>query len=152
MAETFEFSTGLRQYDINGYRLSINPTDAGFVSAFNKMLKQLSAKQDEVAEVMRDADDDAEKVVEALDEYCEFGVAAFDTCFGEGASYGMFGGCSPFAIQPETRLPLWVILCDYISSVIMTALEELPEETKTDKLLVSGARSKALLQKYKIKH
>jgi hypothetical protein len=64
----------------------------------------------------------------------------------------MFGGCSPFAIQPETRLPLWVILCDYISSVIMTALEELPEETKTDKLLVSGARSKALLQKYKIKH
>lgn len=37
MAEVFEFSTGLRQYDINGYRLSINPTDAGFVSAFNML-------------------------------------------------------------------------------------------------------------------
>ena len=152
MATTFTFETGVREYDINGYRLKINPTDAGFVSAFNKMLKRLSTKQDELAEVMRVAGSDAERVVDALDEFCAYGITAFDTCFGEGSSTGMFGGCSPFAVQPETKLPLWVILCDYIANEIMTALDELPDEAKTNTLLVSGTKSKALLQKYKIQH
>lgn len=152
MAEVFNFDTGLRQYVINGHVVSFNPADAGFITDFNRLLKKLSDKQDELAEVMRNANDDTETVVKALEDYCAYGVDAFDSCFGEGASVGMFGGCSPFAVQSDTRLPLWVILCDFISNTIMTALDDLPEETKTDKLLMSGAKSKALLQKYKIRH
>lgn len=149
--KSFSFDTGLRSYDINGYIVTFNPTDSRFITGFNKLLKKLNVKQDELAEIMRDAGDDADIVIDTLGEYGTYSVEAFDTCFGAGASDGMFGGCSPFTVQPDTRIPLWVILCDYIANEIMTALDELPEEAKTDKLLMSGAKSKALLQKYKIK-
>jgi hypothetical protein len=87
-----------------------------------------------------------------VDTYCSFGVAEFDACFGEGATDGLFEGCSPFAPQPGTNLPLWVVFCDYIADTIMTAIEGMPEEANTESLRVDSERSKALMNKYKVKY
>lgn len=150
-ANVFNFDTGKRDYVINGHVVSFNPTDADFITRFNSMLKRLGVAQDRFQQEMKDAGDDSDKTTAALEGYCAKGREIFDGLFGEGASDGMFGGCSPFAVQSDTRLALWVILCDYISDVIADAILELPDEVKTDSLRANGAKSKALLAKYKIK-
>lgn len=153
VADTFVFDTGVRIYEVNGYALKFNPTDDAFVCRYNGMLKRLGAKQDELGTAMKQAneDGDGDKMLAILDEYRAVAIESFDALLGDGASDSVFGGCSPLAVQPDTRLPLWVIVCDYLGSVIMQAIDELPEEAKTDKLRIDGAKSRALVQKYKIK-
>lgn len=152
MAEVFNFETGLKEYVINGWAVRFNPADPGFVGNFNTMLSHLSKGQDELRETMKKSKGASDIVVEAVNEYCAFGIVEFDTCFGEGACNGIFEGCSLFAPQPDTNLPLWVIFCDYIADIIMNAIEALPDDAKTDGLRVDGARSKALMDKYKVKY
>ena len=150
-ANVFNFDTGKRDYLINGYTVSFNPTDADFITRFNATLKRLGAAQEAFQQEMKDAGEDADKTTAALEGYCAKGRSLFDDLFGEGASDGMFNGCSPFAIQSDTRLALWVILCDYLADVIGEAILALPDEIKTDSLRANGAKSKAILAKYKIK-
>lgn len=150
-AHVFNFDTGRQDFTINGYTVSFNPTDADFVNRFNLMLKQLGAYQEKFRDTMKDAGDDADKTTAALSEFCDKGRAAFDGLLGEGASDGIFNGCSPFAIQSDTRLSLWVVICDYFADVIGDAILALPDEVKTDSLRANGAKSKAIMSKYKIK-
>jgi len=146
----FNFDTGRKNYVINGYTVSFNPTDADFITRFNATLKRLGAAQERFQAEMKDAGDDADKTTAALEGYCAKGRSLFDDLFGEGASDGMFNGCSPFAIQSDTRLALWVILCDYLADMIGDAILALPDEIKTDGLRANGAKSKAILAKYKV--
>lgn len=151
MAEVFNFDTGLKEYVINGYSVFFNPVDVEFINRFNSAMKRLGAKQDALKDEMKSAGDDSERVIAALEDYCASGTELFDGLLGDGATAGVFCGCSPFAIQAETRLPLWVILADKLTDLISDALLELPDEVKTDTLLASGAKSKAILTKYKVK-
>lgn len=150
-ANVFNFDTGKRDYLINGYIVSFNPTDADFITRFNATLKRLGAAQEKFQQEMKDAGEDSDKTTAALEGFCAKGRGLFDGLFGEGASDGMFNGCSPFAVQSDTRLALWVILCDYLADIIGSAILELPDEVKTDSLRASGAKSKAILAKYKIR-
>lgn len=152
MAEVFNFDTGLREYVINGYTIAFNPADPGFVTNFNRMLEHLSSGQDELRKTMQASKGESAIVIDAVDTYCAFGVSEFDECFGKGATRGMFEGCSPFTPQPGTNLPLWVVFCDYIADAIMTAIEVMPDEPNTEGLRVDGERSKALMNKYKVKY
>lgn len=149
-ATVFNFDTGRRDYVINGYTVSFNPTDADFITKFNTTLKRLGAAQEQFQQEMKNAGEDSDKTTAALEGFCSKGRTLFDDLFGVGASDGVFGGCSPFAIQSDTRLALWVILCDYLADVIGDAILELPDEVKTDSLRASGAKSKAILAKYKV--
>ena len=149
-ANVFNFDTGKRDYVINGFTVSFNPTDADFITKFNATLKRLGAAQERFQAEMKDAGEDADKTTAALEGYCATGRALFDDLFGEGASDGVFNGCSPFAVQADTRLALWVVLCDYLADVIGDAILELPDEIKTDSLRANGAKSKAILAKYKV--
>lgn len=153
MAEAivFNFDTGKREYVFNGYSVFFNPVDVEFINKFNGTMKRIGAKQEALKDEMQDAGADSDRVIAALEEYCKLGTELFDNLLGEGATEGVFCGCSPFAIQAETRLPLWVIVVDKIADLIGEAMLALPDEAKTSGLLASASKSKAIATKYKVK-
>lgn len=150
VVDTFTFDTGRRSYNINGYVATLNPTDLGFINEFNDMIKGLGIRNDAMKKEMKAAGNNSDKVARALKDYCAKGTELFDGLLGDGATLGIFHGSSPFATQLDTRLPLWLIVTDYLSDIIGEALMALPDKAKTDTLRASAAKSKALMQKYKI--
>lgn len=150
VVDTFVFDTGRRGYNINGYIATFNPVDLGFIDDFNDMIKRLGARNDAMKDEMKAAGNNSDRVSKALKDYRAKGTELFDGLLGDGATLGIFHGSSPFATQPDTRLPLWLIVTDYLSDIVGEALMSLPDKANTDALRASAAKSKALMQKYKI--
>lgn len=150
VVDTFMFDTGRRGHNVNGYIATFNPVDLGFISDFNDVVKRLGTRNDAMRDEMNAAGNNPDKVTKILSDYRAKGTEIFDGLLGDGATLGIFHGSSPFAIQPDTRLPLWLIVTDYLSDIIGRSLMALPDKANTDALRATAAKSKALMQRYKI--
>lgn len=139
MAKLIEFDTGLKEYDIKGYKLWVNPTDEGFAAKLEDAFKSLDGLQDKLAE-----DDSLSKFAE-LDADMR---GKLDGLLGAGAADAIFPGMNCYAIADG--LPVWMNLVLALLYEVTEAYEA--EFGKTDaRVKAHKAKYDAMLRKYRRK-
>lgn len=101
MPKTLTFSTGVKEYEINGTIVRFNPTDVAFFEDLYDTFTAIDAlyKQHEQSagfEGFRKLDRD---ICDKLDEL-----------LGEGVADSIFGGVRSYSLNEDTGEPLWVTL------------------------------------------
>lgn len=129
MAKALSFSTGVREYDLNGTSVYFNPTDESFIARIERTYDKL----EELTKAKPKSNSFAE--FEKLDESIR---AELDGLLGEGVSDSLFGPVNSFAMVDG--LPLW-------ANVLVVVLEECWAEFEHEAERTEG-RAKEHMAKY----
>lgn len=133
------FSTGLETFKVNGgFEITFNPADFNFAERLFATFERLAERQDNAKLENQAYQNDGKKLFELARKRDEEMRREIDALFCEGASDGIFGRLSTFAIADG--FPLWA---NFLFAVI---------DTMDETITAEQAKSKPRVEKYLLKY
>lgn len=146
MGKSLSVQIGVVEYDINGAKVSFNPTDSEFVGKLYNIFDDMEKRQGEFQKRIDEADENPREILKYAVERDAEMRETIDGLLGEGSAQAIFGNMNTYALSDG--LPAWLNLLFAIAEEIEAAFAE-SEKSGDPRMKEYDGKRKDLLERYK---